>query len=386
MGELWPLPDDPLVAEMQQFADRHRIGERGRALDRTPEFPRAEFQALGAAGLLGLTVRPALGGRGVPLPRAATALFHLAYLGGTVFAKLSMQPEFCSVLADHGAPEVVDEWFRPMLRGERLVGNQITEAAGGSDATALRSTVTREGHDYLLTGEKTEVAMAPDAEASIVYARAPGSSGHEGISAFLVPQDLPGVERIAGAVDLGERWQRRGSVRYDRVRLPAKFLLGEEGAGFRYVLPELAQDRGLLAAIYLGVARASWDETVRYVGRRTAFRRPLAEQQSLAFELVEDGLRLESAWLFTLRALARLSEGEGASAETGLAKAVATEVSLRAIDHAIQFHGGRGYSSAYPHEQRWRDVRSGSIAHGPSEVLYRAAARRLWPRSPVGNP
>jgi alkylation response protein AidB-like acyl-CoA dehydrogenase len=228
--------------------------------------------------------------------------------------------------------------------------------------------------------------MAADTDAAIVYARAPGSAGPEGISAFLVPQDLPGVHRVVEAPDLGERWQRRGSVRYAQARVPARLLLGEEGVGFRYVLPELAQDRGLLAAVYLGVARASWDETVRHVGQRVAFRRPLSDQQSVAFALVDDGLALESAWMFTLRALARLPDGATGAAETGLAKALATEVALRTIDHAIQFHGGRGYSGALPHEQRWRDVRSGSIAHGPSEVLYRAAARQLWPRGPVGNP
>lgn len=386
MAELWPLPDDPLVPEIRAFADRHRLGERSGALDRGREFPRAEFRAMGEAGLLGLTVRPALGGRGLPAARAAVLLFHLAYLGGTAFAKLSLQPEFSSVLSDHGAPDVVDEWFRPMVRGERVVGNQITEATAGSDATALTATVAPDGDAYLLTGLKTEVAMAADADAAIVYARAPGSSGHEGISAFLVPQDLPGVERTVEPPDLGERWQRRGFVRYREVRLPSRLRLGEEGAGFRYVLSELAHDRGLLAAIYLGVARASWDETVRYVGQRMVFRRPLSDQQSIAFALVEDGLRLEAAWMFALRALGRLSEGAAGAAETGLAKALATEVALHTIDHAIQFHGGRGYSGALPHEQRWRDVRSGSIAHGPSEVLYRAAARQLWPRGPAGNP
>jgi len=386
MAELWAIPDDPLLPELRAFASRHRLGERGRALDRSPEFPRAEFRALGEAGWLGLTVRPGLGGRGLPPSRAAVLLFHLGYLGGTVFAKLSLQPEFSSVLSDHGSPKAVEEWFRPMLRGERLVGNQITEAQAGSDATALATTVTRDGGSYVLNGEKTEVAMAGDTEAAIVYARAPGTSGHDGISAFLVPQDLPGVHRTVEAMDLGERWQRRGSVRYDHVAVPADLRLGEEGAGFRYVLPELAQDRGLLAAVYLGVARASWDETVRYVGQRVAFRRPLSDQQSVAFALVDDGLRLETAWMFALRALSRLPEGAAGAAETGLAKALATEVALATIDHAIQFHGGRGYSGALPHEQRWRDVRSGSIAHGPSEVLYRAAARQLWPRGSAGNP
>ena len=86
-------------------------------------------------------------------------------------------------------------------------------------------------------------------------------------------------------------------------------------------------------------------------------------------------------WLYVERALTRLESGEDVTAEAALAKRLATETALAAIDHAIQFHGGRGYSSGLPHERRYRDVRSGGIAHGPDEVLLRAAAGWLWPRT-----
>ena len=123
---LWPLPADPIVEEVSAFAARHRLSARAREIDRHPEFPRAEYAAMGDAGLLGLTVLKELGGRGMPLTRAAVALFHLAYRGGTAFAKLAIQPEFASVLSERGPPALVQEWFRPMVAGRRLVGNQIT--------------------------------------------------------------------------------------------------------------------------------------------------------------------------------------------------------------------------------------------------------------------
>ena len=389
MASLWPLPHDPIVAEVTSVARELGLARRYRELDRHPEFPRAEFRALGKAGLLGLSLPPALGGRGLPLPSVATALFHLGYLGGTTFAKLAIQPEFASVLADHGSPAMVDEWFRPLVRGERLVGNQLTEPGAGSDAGAMALEARHDGDRYLLTGTKTEVAFAEEAGAAIVYGRVPSPDAEGGITAFLVDQHLSGVRCTAGVGDLGERWQRRGRVEYERAAVPESARIGDEGAAFRYARTELARERGLLAAIYLGVARASWEETVAYVGERVAFRRTLSEQQAVAFPLVDDGAALESTWLFTLRALERLGRtpvtGE-AAAETAVAKAMASEVALRAIDHAIQFHGGRGYSQALPHEQRWRDVRSGPIAHGPSEVLRGIAARRLWPRKSTGNP
>jgi alkylation response protein AidB-like acyl-CoA dehydrogenase len=376
---LWLLPSDPLAAELQEVTARLRLAERYGELDRRPEFPRAEYRALGEANLLGLSIPAKLGGRGLSASRTAVVLHLLARLGGTAFAKLSLQPEFSSVLAEHGAPAMVERWFRPMLRGEKLVANHITEPGAGSDASALELVAEAGPQGYTLTGVKSEAAFAEDADAAIVYGRAPGTQRADGVSAFLVPQDVPGIRRSVDPPDLGERWQRRGRVEYDHVLVPAANRIGEEGAAFGYLRAELERERAFLAAIYLGVARASWEETVRYVGERRAFGRRLADQQAVAFALVEDGAELEASWLLTVRALEHWEQGGEASAETALAKVRAVRAALTAIDHAIQFHGGSGYSSRRPHEQRWRDVRSGSIAHGPSEVLLGIAARRLWP-------
>jgi len=382
----WPLPTAPIAEEVARFAAAHQLDRRSREVDERPEFPRREFRAMGEAGLLGLATSKERGGRGLSLTEAAVGLYHLAYRGGTAFAKISLQPEFSSVLADHGDRALVERWFRPLLRGETLVGNQITEAGAGSDASALATVAERVGDDYVLSGEKTEVAHALDAEAALVYARSPGSTRHRGISAFLVPQDLPGVRRVPGSGDLGERWQRRGSVVYDRVQIPLSHRIGAEGEGFTYVRSELVRERGLLAAVYLGVARASWEETVRYVGERATFGRPLSDDQAVAFPLVDDGAAMVATWQYTLHALEQLDTGVAGEGTVSMAKAMAAEVALRTIDHAIQFHGGRGYSRALSHEQRWRDVRSGSIAHGASEVIRRSMARELWPRKSPTNP
>ena len=174
---------------------------------------------------------------------------------------------------------------------------------------------------------------------------------------------------------------RRGRVRYDRVAVDSSFRIGEEGAALGYVLPELDRERALLATIYLGVARASWEEVVARVGQRRVFGRPLAEHEAVGFALVEDWAELEATRLYAERTLERMDRGERVDQDAALAKTVATRIALRTIDHAIQFSGGAGYSQELIHEQRWRDVRSGPIAHGSTELLLRTAARRIW-RSP----
>lgn len=376
--DLPDLPADPASEELHKFVVRHELATRYRALDRAPTFPWEEFRAMGKDRWLGLHVPEKWGGRALPLTRIGRLLYLLGYWGGTTFAKLSLQPEFCSVLAERGSSELVQSYFLPLMEGKAVVGNHVTEPGAGSDLSRAETVAERDGAFFVLTGTKSEAVFVKDASSAIVYAWAgPASEARPGLTAFLVPQDRPGIQaEVVG--DLGERWMRRGIVRYDHVRLSADHQIGEEGRGLSYLLPELARERGLLAMIYLGVARASWEETVARVGERIVFDRPLAQHEAVAFPLARDWADLESTRLFAEDALSTLQEGRPAVRETALAKAVATEVALRALDHAIQFHGGAGYSSQFAHEQRWRDVRSGALAHGSNELLYQVAARQLW--------
>ncbi|MCI4336466.1 MAG: acyl-CoA/acyl-ACP dehydrogenase [Thermoplasmata archaeon] len=371
-----PVPSGTLAAEVDSALRDLRLAERSQQLDQSPEFPRAQFRALGERRLLGLRTAAEFGGRGLPLREVAATLHQLAYGSGTTFAKLSLQPEFCGVLAAHGSERLRADFFRPLVDGRLLIGNQVTEPGAGSDAGALALRATRVGDEYVLEGTKSEAAFAADADAAIVYAKV----GEREVSVFLVPQTLEGIHRTVGSPDLGERWMRRGTVEYSAVRVPAGNRIGPEGRAFDFLKEELTRERLLLAAIYLGVGRSSFDEVVAHVGVREAFGKPLRAQQAVAFPLVEDWAQLDATWLYVEHALARLEKGEDVVAQAALAKRMATGVALATIDHAIQFHGGRGYSSALPHEQRWRDVRSGGIAHGPSEVMLRVAASRLWPR------
>jgi alkylation response protein AidB-like acyl-CoA dehydrogenase len=374
-----PILRSPLIEEVERAATELRLEARAAELDRAPAFPGEEFAALGARRLLGLSVPRARGGRGLPLPEVGPALYALAWATGTTtFAKLSLQPEFCSVLAERGSPELVTRYYRPLLDGLQLVGNQLTEVTGGSDLRALRMSAERTRDGYRLHGTKSQAAFAESAAAAIVYAQVPATDqGRTGLTAFLVPQRLPGVHRSTWE-DLGERWMRRGEVRYEGVEIPLDHRLGSEGEGLAAVAPELTRERALLAMIYLGVARRTLEETVRRVGSRTAFGRALSRHEGVAFPVVEDWSEGEAATLYTLRALERLEAGAPADGEAALAKRMAVRLALRTIDHGLQFHGGLAYSGELPFERRWRDVRSGGLAHGTDEIMLANAAKALW--------
>lgn len=364
-----------LREEARLFAHEHHLASRTHELDRRPEFPWKEAKALAGRGWLGPRVPAALGGAGKSLLEEAALLEELAYAGGSVFAKLVLQPEFASPL-QHASPKLQEMWYRPLLKGEALVGNQITEPGAGSDAARLAARADRDGEFFVISGTKSEIAFAEDAGAAIVYARTSPGEGARGISALLVPQDLRGIS-VERFDDLGERWMRRGSVHYEHVRVPKDHLIGEEGKGFRYLLEELTPERALLSVLYLSLARASWEETRRHVLQRKAFDRPLGSFEGVSFPLAEDLAELESARLYAFDVLSRLDVGERADGPAALSKALGNDVALRVLDHAMRFHGGAGYSTRLPHEQRWRDVRSGTIAHGSREVLLMVAAREL---------
>ncbi len=373
-----PVPESGPREEVRRLDARIQMLAGGRRRDRTPAFPAEEFRAMGEAGLLGLTVPPPLGGRGLSAETAGGTLFELAYRGGTMFGKLALQPEFSSLLGTHGSDEMRSRYWAPMLRGELVVGNQITEPHAGSDVQAIATVARRDGGSYLVSGTKSQAAFAEDAVAALVYARTegPGTDGR-GISAFVIPQRQEGIHRRV-VPDYGERWMRRGEVVYEEVRVPADARLGPEGRAFELLRAELSHERALLGAIYLGVAWAAWEEAVRFAGARTAFGKPLAAQQAVAFPLAEDRARLLAAWLLVERGLRRLDARTATEGDAALAKWYAGEVALTVLDHALQVHGGAGYSEELPFAQRYRDLRSARVAHGTDEIMHLVAARELF--------
>jgi len=372
----------PLENQVRSFCQEWSLRVRYRQLDENPEFPWPEYRELGRRGWL--APRLSRGGpeRVWSLREEAELIEGLARYGGSPFAKLVLQPEFCVLLQEATIP-VREQWWRPLLRGEILVGNHVSEPEAGSDLGGMRMTAHREGTGadvtYVLDGIKSGVAFAADAQAAIVYARAPGTSGSRGISAFLVPQDLPGIRREVWQ-DHGERWMRRGEVRYEGVRIPEDHRIGPEGEALRLLRAELTHERLMLAFVYLGLARASWDETVEYVRHRRVFGRPLGSFEAVSFPLVEDRTRWEAAHLYAEAVRQRLDQGRPVEASAAMAKWLACETALTLLEHCLQAWGGRGYSHQELHELRFRDVRSGRIAHGSAEALRLVAVREILGR------
>lgn len=378
--------DVELTAEQRALRDRAReIAEARLAPQYRERAERGRVEEdlrrdIGALGLIAPEVPVALGGRGtdqvtsgIITEEIARGDINVAYL--QVVGSLVAQ-----ILVASAPPEVAGEWVPRICGGRDIVGIGLSEPHAGSDAGMPRLRAERDGGDYVLNGEKS-LSFCDQAAAAVVFARtAPGNVRGRGISAFLVPLDLPGVAR-ARFSDMGSAAVGRGAAAFTDVRIPAHHLLGEEGGGFSQVLRGFDFSRALIGLQCVGAAQASVDETWEYVSRREAFDRPLSTFQGVAFPLAEAETLLSAARLLCHRTLALTDAGHPHTAQAAMCKWWAPKVAFDAVQDCLLLHGQLGYRTDTPLEQRLRDVLGLQIGDGTAQIMKLVIARQRLGRS-----
>ena len=352
------------------------------AWDAAGEFPRALYRQAAALGLLGLGYPEHLGGTPVPW-RARNALSQtLARHGGSggVMASLfSLNIGLPPVLA-HGSPELQAEVIPPVLRGERIAALAITEPGGGSDVASLRCTARRDGGDYVIHGEKVFITSGMRADWITLAVRTDlASKGASGISMIVVPGDAAGLSR-SPLQKMGWHCSDTAQLRFDGVRVPARCLLGEEGAGFRIIMGNFNGERLALSAMALGFAQACFDEALAWARQRQTFGAPLIERQVIRHRLMDMQMRIGStqAWVDVLAARADAGDhGPDWVASVCLLKNHATQTMQFCADAAVQTLGGMGYMRGTVSERVYREVKVMMIGGGAEEIMKELAARQL---------
>ncbi len=277
---------EELVRTLRGFA-RKELQPHSARWDKSAEFPWDAWRQMGELGLLGLRMPAAYGGQeadyltfGIAMEEIARGDFACTY--GLQLAGLAGE-----ILGRSGSEEVKARWLPPTARGEVAIALALTEPGVGSDAANLVCRAERDGDGYLMTGEKSGISLGMVAQAAIVFARTDPAGRARGVTAFLVPLDLPGVSR-SPLRDMGTRAISRAVLAFDHVRLPASHRLGEEGTGFHQVMQGFDYNRVGIALACLGVAQVSLEETMAYVKERKAFGRALATFEGVSFALAED--------------------------------------------------------------------------------------------------
>jgi alkylation response protein AidB-like acyl-CoA dehydrogenase len=260
----------------------------------------------------------------------------------------------------------------------------LTEPQAGSDAGGTRTTAVRDGGEWVLNGSKNFITHATVGDAAVVVARTSKEGGHHGISAFFVPFDRPGVEPGKKENKLGMRASDTSSLVFEDCRIPADYLLGNEGDGFVQAMQVLDGGRISIAALSLGIARGALDATVGYASTREQFGKPIADFQLIRAKLADMATDVDAARLLTMRSAAMKDAGLKTTRESAMAKVYASEVAVRVSEEAVQIHGGYGYTKDYPVERAWRDSKLCTIGEGTSEIQRMVIARELLKAAEAG--
>lgn len=362
---------------MRAFA-QERLVPFAAEWDKNHTFPANALRELGELGAMGMVVPKEWGGAGLDYMSLALTLEEIAAGDGATSLIVSLQNSLaCGITMKYGSSAQKEMWLKPLARGEKLGCFCLTEPHTGSDAAAISTSADREGDEYVLNGTKHFVTTGKNAHVAIVFAVTDKHAGKKGISCFLVPTQTPGF--VIGRTEdkLGQHASDTVQVVLENVRIPASALLGSEGEGYKIALSNLEAGRIGVGAQSVGMARAAFEAAVRYAKERITFGVPIIEHQAVNFRLVDMATLLDSARLMVWRAAALKDSGRPCLTEASMAKMFASEAAEKIVSGAMQIHGGAGYTSEFPVERIYRDVRVCQIYEGANDIQRLVIGRAL---------
>jgi len=365
-----------LIGMVHDFAET-KIAPMAQKWDEEQHFPIDVLAQAGQLGMGGIYASEEHGGSALTRSDAVLVFEELAKADPTLAAYISIHNMVVWMVDSFGNEEQRAAWLPELISMEQLGSYCLTEPGIGSDAAALSTRARRDGDEYVLSGVKQFISGAGSSGLYIVMART-ADTGARGISAFLVPADLPGLSFGANEKKMGWKAQPTRQVIMEGVRIPAENLLGEEGQGFSMAMKALNGGRLNIAACSLGGGQLALDKSAAYLKERQAFGGPLAKQEALVFKLADMDMELEAARSLLRRAASAL---DAKSPDTvrlcAMAKKVATDAGFNVANSAIQLHGGYGYLADYGMEKIFRDLRVHQILEGTNEIMSLIVGRIL---------
>ncbi|HCG8474172.1 TPA: acyl-CoA dehydrogenase family protein [Vibrio parahaemolyticus] len=372
------LNEDQLAfAEVaKQFADQ-MLAPHAAEWDENHHFPKDVLRQAGELGFLSIYTPPEHGGLGLSRLDAAIIFEQLAMGCTATTAFMTIHNMATWMITSFAKTEVAQQFSADLISGEKLASYCLTEPNAGSDAASLTTSAVREGDEFVLNGAKVFISGAGDTDVLVVMARSCGE-GAGGVSAFVVPADIEGISYGKKEAKMGWNCQPTRMITFENVRIPADYLLGEEGEGFKFAMLGLDGGRINIATCSVGTAQQALNEAKQYMTERKQFGRSLAQFQALQFKLADMATELVAARQMVRLAAAKLdAQHTEKSAYCAMAKRFATDVGFKVCDQALQIHGGYGYIKEYPVERHFRDVRVHQILEGTNEIMRLIISRRL---------
>ncbi len=348
------------------------------------DIPMSLRDKLAEMGYFGLLIPPEYGGLGMGCFEYCLVSEELArgwMSVGSIIVRGNL------LIGSHMMSEEQRKHYLPkMAVGEKVGAFAMSEPAAGSDVAAITTRAVKDGDSYLVTGAKYWCTFAKEADFVILVARtseAPPDRRHLGLSMFIFDKprgEFP--EGVAGSAipKIGYFGMKTYELAFDRFRIPAENMIGEEGKGFYYATQGLESARAQTAARAVGVARAGLEDAVDYASERVQFGKPIASFQDVRFKIARMACEIEACRQLVHFVCDRIDTGERCDREAAMAKYLASEMAERVTSDALQIHGGAGYTTHHSVERYWRDARLTKLFEGTSEIQLRVISDQILGR------
>jgi alkylation response protein AidB-like acyl-CoA dehydrogenase len=349
-------------------------------LEHRNEYPHELVRQMRTMGLFGLNIPEEYGGAGVDTTTLCMVFEEISrgWLG--LAGILGSNSVLCDVLVRFGTDEQKRRFLPSMVTGEKRGGICLTESNAGTDLQSIRTTAARDGGVYRINGSKMWITNARHGNTFLLLAKTDPAAqpAHRGMSAFVVEKGAPGLTVGRDIDKLGYKSVETCELHFNNFAVPAENLIGgAEGQGFKHVMTGLESERLNVAARGLGIARAAFEEAIRYAQRRVTFGKPIAEYQTIQNKLADMATRIEASRLLIYSAAEKRDRGERCDLAAGMAKLFATETAAEVSFEAMRVLGANGYSMDFPVERYYRDAPLVVIGGGTNELQRLIIAKNL---------
>jgi acyl-CoA dehydrogenase len=375
-----PETFDALIDHLRRFVtERLRpLEAEVEANDAIPDSVVAEMREM---GLFGLSIAEEYGGLALSMVEECRVAIELGRTTPAFRSTFGTNVGIGSQgLVMAGTPEQKAQWLPRIASGEIVTSFALTEPDVGSDSGSVKTRAVRDGDVYRLSGTKRYITNADKADLFTVMARTSDEKGARGVSAFLVPRDLPGVSVGEPEKKMGQKGAKVADVHFDNVPVPAANRLGAEGEGFKIAMRVLDRGRLHISAVCVGVAERLIADSVAYASGRHQFGHPIAQHQLIQGMIADMKTEALAARALVMETAASKDAGKDVVLESAAAKYFASEMVGRVADKAVQIYGGAGYIADYGIERLYRDVRLFRIYEGTSQIQQVIIARETLKR------
>ncbi len=372
------LSDEQLA--LQEAARRYardEIAPVAARYDQSGEFPREIIRKAWELGFASAAIPTEYGGIGLSSLDICLVTEEVAWACAGFATSITCNDLGLMPIVIAGSDEQKKEWLTHCASEFSLISFCLSEPEAGSDVAGLQLLAEKDGGDYVLNGTKCWITNGGEADLYTVFATLDRSTRHQGICAFIVPAELPGISLGKKEDKLGQRASDTRSIHFDGVRVAESQRLGAEGEGFKIAMRTLDRTRPPIGALATGIAQRALDESAAYALERKAFGSPVGGFQAIQFMLADMAKDIEAARLLTLQSAWLVDQGRRAAKYSSIAKCFATDAAMRIAIDAVQIFGGNGYTKEYPVEKLMRDAKLMQIYEGTNQIQRLVIAREI---------